>query len=294
MFVISSSRALSAEEIVVESVYLSVVNAAEVPARDQGVLRKINVREGATVAAGDVVAQLNHTEARLELERFDRQLEVAESEADNDIPSQQAKKTIAVAKAELQRAIEANKRYPETVSQTEVDRLRLISEKAELDYAQAQHEQQLQKLNAELKQAERDLAAANLERRSIRAPIAGTIESIDKQPGEWVQPGTTIFRVIDLKTLRAEAVLPARYRDLDLLNAAVVIPVSRSDPSAEPVEISGRITFIHPQFDPIDGSFRVWAELDNQQLLLQPGESVTMRIETDKTLNSSTTSDSED
>ncbi len=272
------SRPAEAEEIVAESTFLSVIRSAEIPARDLGVIESLKVREGQTVESGQLVAELNQAEAELDLEKTATQLEIARREARNQIREALAKKTTQVAQAELERAEEANRKYPETVSQTEVARLRLLAEKAALEGEQAVHEQEVLDLNATLAGIEHEIAMTALKRRSILSPLNGIVERIDRQPGEWVQPGTTLVKVIDLSTLRAEAVLPAKYRHHQLLDASVSIAVSGGTENASPLQVQGKITFVHPQFDPIDGSFRVWATLDNAEHLLRPGESVTMVI----------------
>ncbi|HBN79635.1 MAG TPA: hypothetical protein DD473_28205 [Planctomycetaceae bacterium] len=275
---IATGPSIEAEEIVAESTFLSVLHSAEIPARDLGILEKLEVKEGQKVKAGAKLASLNQTEAQLELKLATGQLNVAREEADNEISQSLARKTIEVAQAELKRAQEANLKYPETVSLTEVDRLRLISEKAVLDYDQAVHEQRMRKLTADLKEIEQEIAQANLERRTIKSPLDGSIEKIYVRPGEWVQPGTTLLRVVDVSTLRAEAILPAEYRYLDLIQTRVSVEVKTGESGEKSSIVEGKITFMHPEFDPIDGSFRLWAELDNTRELLSPGESVTMTI----------------
>ncbi len=276
------SNWVHAEEIIAESTFLSVLHSAEIPARDLGILEKLEVKEGDKIKAGSLVASLNQTEAKLELKLATGQLKVAREEAENEISQSLAKKTIEVAQAELKRAKEANLKYPETVSLTEVDRLRLIAEKAVLDYDQAVHEQRMRTLTADLKEMEQEIAQANLERRTINSPLEGSVERIYVRPGEWVQPGTTLIRVVDVSTLRAEAILPAKYRYHDLMNVRVSIDVSPDQSIGKTSKVEGRITVIHTQFDPIDGSFRIWAELDNKNELLSPGESLTMTIHLDK------------
>ncbi|MCG6156680.1 efflux RND transporter periplasmic adaptor subunit [Rubinisphaera margarita] len=275
LLVVSSTRA---EEIVAESTFLSVIRSAEIPARDLGVIESLKVREGQSVEAGQLVAELNQAEAELDLEKTATQLEIARREARNQIREALAKKTTEVARVELERAEEANRKYPDTVSQTEVARLRLLAEKAALEGKQAVHEQEVLDLNATLAGIEHEIATTALKRRSILSPLKGIVERIDRQPGEWVQPGTTLVKVIDLSTLRAEAVLPAKYRHHQLLDAPVSIAVPGNGDNASPLQVEGSITYVHPQFDPIDGSFRVWATLDNAEHLLRPGESVTMVI----------------
>ncbi len=266
---------IQAEEVVVDSVLISVIHSAAVPARDTGVLTDVLVREGDRVDAGALLIKLDPVEAELNLSRATRELEVARLEHENKFRRSFAFKSAEVAASELERALEANKKYSETVSRTEVDRLRLISEKAGLDFQQAEHEHRILGISTELKKMEVEQARHLLERRFIRAPIDGVIVKIEHRIGEWVQPGQCIVRMLDTQQLRAEAVLPGKYRQRNFLQAKVQVTV----PGESAEQVIGTVHFVHPEIDPIDGTFRLWAELDNRSQQLRPGDSVQMRIQ---------------
>lgn len=266
-----------AEELVVEQVLISVIHSANVPAQDVGVITKLLVREGDQVDEGSPLIQLDQEEAELNLKRVQREFDIARMEQENKTRRAFAEKSSEVAAAELRRALEANKKYPETVSLTEVDRLRLISERAILDSEQAEHEHRILGMTADLRKLEMDQAAYQLRRRTVKAPIGGTILKIEHRLGEWVQPGIPLLSIIDTNQLRAEAVLSRDLRQLPLQGAKVLVEVPGSG-GKEGAGVEGEISFVHPEIDPIDGSFRVWAELDNREQKLRPGDSVVMRI----------------
>lgn len=285
------------EEIQVDSVLLSVIHSAEVPSRDAGVVTEWRAREGSRVEAGEILARLDTDEAELALKQSRKHLEMAVAEHRNDLRQQLAKKSTEVARAELQRAEEANRKFPETVSRTELDRLRLMAEKGEIDIRQAQHEHRQLGMTAELRAIEVEQGEHAVERRLIRSPLAGVVVRIDHRQGEWVQPGMSMVRIINTTQLRAEGVLPGKYRQLDLVGRVVKVAVplteqrnqhadspgkpnsTASTAAATPPEVTGYISFVHPEIDPVDGSFRVWATLDNEQQALRPGDSVSMRID---------------
>ncbi len=285
------------EEIHVDSVLLSVIHSAEVPSRDAGVVAEWRAREGSRVQAGEILARLDTEEAELALKQSRKQLEMANAEHRNDLRQQLAKKTTEVAQAELQRAEEANRKFPETVSRTELDRLRLLAEKGEIDIRQAQHEHRQLGMTAELRAIEVEQGEHAVERCLIRSPLEGVVVRIDHRQGEWVQPGMSMVRIINTTQLRAEGVLPGKYRQLDLVGKVVKIAVpmteqrgqsadspgkpdkTASEARTTPPEVTGYISFVHPEIDPVDGSFRVWATLDNEKQWLRPGDSVSMKID---------------
>lgn len=266
-----------AEELVVEQVLISVIHSTSVPAQDVGVLTQLLVREGDQVDEGSPLIQLDREEAELNLKRIQREFEMARLEQENTTRRAFAEKSSEVAAAELKRALEANKKYPETISLTELDRLRLISERARLDSEQAEHEHRILGMQADLKRLEMDQAAYLLKRRTIKAPAGGTILKIEQRVGEWVQPGMALLSIIDTSELRAEAVLTREHRQLPLLGANVRVEVPGIG-SENKGDVEGKISLIHPEIDPVDGSFRVWVNLDNREQKLRPGDSVVMRI----------------
>ncbi len=261
-----------AQEIVVEAVFISTIHSANVPARDLGLIESLLVKEGAVVKKGEPLIQLDQQEAALLRDLASQELSIANLEKNNNLRVEYALKAAKVAEAELKRSIEANQKFPESVSQTEIDRLKLLSEKAALDVRQARHEQIVAGMNAALKNQQLKIAEHKLKRLTIRAPISGTVVELKRKTGEWVQPGDVLVRIIDTDHLRAEAVLAARYRRIDLKGRAVQIQLP-----GQPV-VQGHISFVRPEIDPVDGSFRLWAELDNSKSILSPGDSVAMKI----------------
>jgi len=46
----------------------------------------------------------------------------------------------------------------------------------------------------------------------------------------------------------------------------------------KPQAFSGKIAFISPEVDPITGQVRVWAEVDNRDGRLRPGQAAMMKV----------------
>ena len=65
--------------MVLESVVVTLIEQVEVPAQEAGLLAKVAVREGQTVNPGDLLAQIDDTEARLKLKRAEIELETAQA-----------------------------------------------------------------------------------------------------------------------------------------------------------------------------------------------------------------------
>ena len=123
-------------ELQIDSVLVSLIEEVEVPAREVGQLNMIKVKEGMTVEKGAVLAQIEDSEAMLLLQQAKLEYEMAHLKAANDVDLRFARKAHEVANAELQRAEDSIKKYPKSISKTELDRLKLTSEKSELEIEQ--------------------------------------------------------------------------------------------------------------------------------------------------------------
>lgn len=270
------SSSLLAQEIVVESVLLSTIHSANIPARDVGILEQMLVKEGDAVEKGAPVARLDQEEARLSQELSLQELNTAKLEEKNHLREEYAVKAAKVAKAELKRSLDANKKFPESVSQTEIDRLELLAQKADLDVRLAKHEQKIISMNTSLKQLQFNISEHKLNRLTIFSPVSGTVVELNRKAGEWVEPGDVLVRIINTAQLRGEAVLPKEYRNLPLKGR--IVQVHHPDQADDQATVKGHVTFIRPEIDPIDGSFRIWMEFNNSNKVLRPGDSVTITI----------------
>ena len=271
--------AADADELRLSEAVLTPVDRWEIPARSGGVLTTVDVVEGARVAAGQLLATIDDEEARLAVERAEIALEVARAEAQNELRAAAAAKTAEVAKAELQRAVESFEKYKKSVSETELDRLRLTVEQTTLEFKQAQHERALALLTVRLRENERTTARQAFDRRRVRAPADGVVVELLRRPGEWVEPATTIARITRTDRLRVEAFVDAP-RARRLVDADVRFeptPFDDAEAAREP-PARGRLTFVSPEVNPVNGQVRLWAEIDNADGRLRQGLSGTLVI----------------
>jgi RND family efflux transporter MFP subunit len=271
----ATDRPLAAEPEVVEAtVLVNLLEHAEVPALESGTLVEIPAREGLQVREGDVLARIDGTEAGLLLQRARLELEAAAKNATNELAVLTADKTREVAQQIFQRTHEGAQKYQGSISQTDLDRLRLDAEKAELALRQARHDLEIAKLTWQLKQNELEFAVHRVERRQITAPLSGMVVEVSRRRGEWVEPGQTVVRVIRLDRLQAQGFLDARQAR-GLVGGSVLLRTDQQ--SAE--RYQGRVVFVSPEIDPINRQVRVLAEIENPDLTLQPGVHWTIRIE---------------
>src|SRR5262245_49360289 len=176
----------AADRTVLESSLVTVIEEVEVPAKVEGVLATVDVREGQMVEAGADIARIEDVEVRLTYERAKVEFEIARKQAKNDLKVRLARKSTEVARTELKRAVESVEKYKKSVSETEIDRLRLAAERSELEIDQAIHEQESAQLTSRQKEIEMEVAKQAVDRRALVSTISGMVVQVNLHQGEWV------------------------------------------------------------------------------------------------------------
>jgi macrolide-specific efflux system membrane fusion protein len=257
------------EEIRIESAVVTPVDQVDLPSRAVGQIVEIAVNDGAAVRKGDTIARVDTTEAEMAVEKARGALAIAKAEAANRHRVEASAKGAAVAKAELQRAVEAGEKYAKSISQTELDRLRLAAEQLQLEHAEARHDLEVAVLNAELKKVEVDMAERMLERHRLVSPINGIVVELRRRLGEWVEPGMPVARIISTDPLRVEGFLDGRR--LSRVQVGLPVRFTPAGDDAKPVHYVGKLSFISPEANPVNGQIRIAAMFENPERRLLPG-----------------------
>jgi macrolide-specific efflux system membrane fusion protein len=257
-------------KIVIESVVLRPAVEAEVPAQQLGVLAMIAVNEGDAVQRGQLLASLDDRVATMAVRQAELERAQAEAKAANTLSIEYAAKAIEVARAELRRSEETNKQFPGSISESQLDVERLTIEKLDLERRQAEHELELARFEFEVKDNALQAAQLDLDLHALQAPFAGVVSLVRGRGGEWVEPGTAVVRLVAIGTLRAEGFAPAGQDAIVRVGALVRLELNGNENDATIVE--GQVAFVSPEVDPVSRQVRVWAEIDNREGRLQPGQ----------------------
>lgn len=281
------NTAQAAEQLVIESTLLRLTQQIEVPARAQGVISTMKVAEGDLVQQGAVLAQVDDAESKLLHDRAAMELQLQKEKVRNDVAIRTAQKALAFHRAEFERLDKAVRNLPGSISTSELEEVRFRADQAELELEQAQYELRIDQQTADLKNKELELTQFNVNVRKVTAPINGVVVEVLRHPGEWVEPGDKVLRVVRIDRLRAEGLVHVRELPPNLVGAAVTIAVDV--PGKGQKEFAGKVTFVSPEVNPVNGQTRVWAEIDNKEGLLKPGLRPRMTIKLPQPASSSKT-----
>lgn len=325
-------------------VFLRIKESAELPALERGQIKRFDAEPGDNVEPGQLLAELDDVEAKLnmELARIDfdiaqkqhqestvvqiakatldeaRQLliqarldaDAAKSMASADIGIRQATMASEVSKGDLARAIGARKEFSSSVSEQQLIKLTLVRdhdllklEQAQLDKSVellrsrsrdaivAQQEAAVQRLEHALQKAESEYQGAELnlnglqkqfeitqervERRKLKAPFSGVIVERKRSPGEWVETGESVLRMIRMDVLSVEGYVSAQSITPESRGHKVIVACGNSGNTRR---IEGAIVFVSPEIDSVSQQVLVRAEIKNPELQFRPGQPAQMWI----------------
>lgn len=266
---VSTKAADDDDEIRIRNAGLAALHEATVSAEEAGPLVDLPVNEGMQVRLDDVLARVKDAEARLQVEQAKIDVHTAEQLATDDTALRLAHKELELALSDLARNERSNEQLPNSVPEARLERLRLVVDREQLKVERAEQDMKLAQIALEAAGTRLRIAEAGLARRSLRAPIAGTVVEVLRRKGEWVQPGEPLVRILRHDRLRTEAYVDAKKLSFAAEGMPVILEVDV--PAYGPKVFQGVVTFVSPEANPVNGQVRVVAEIDNRDRMLRPG-----------------------
>jgi RND family efflux transporter MFP subunit len=213
-------------------------NLSPVATEVQGLVLELRAREGSHVTRGEPLARLRTTNLELRLRSARGELKEAQAR-------------LEWAKGELDRAR----------GLLEQD---LISD-GDFDQAQADFrawEGRVERLSADIERIETDL-----DRCTIRSPIAGVVVAEHIDVGGWIDVGDPVMDVLATDELEVRVEVPERYFSMVTDEGEVLV-----HPAVDPeVDITGRIAAIIPLADTGSRVFPIKISISGQEKGLAPG-----------------------
>jgi len=271
----------SGSSVILKACLVTLLEECKVAAEEPGILTIFDVKEGRQVEAGALLAGIRATKAEAAKRVAEAEQKVAQEQAEDDIEKRYAQAAADVSLAVYKKYQEANKQKRGAVTETELLRLKLEWQRAVLQIEKAEHDRTIAGLTAEAKQAIVDSSVDDIERRQIRAPIAGEVVEVFQKLGQWVNPGDPIAHLVRFDRLRVEGMVAATdLAPYEVHDRPVTVKVQVKSGREE--TFKGKIVFVN-QLVRANGEYQVIAEVENRQersfWLLRPGQIAEMTLE---------------
>jgi membrane fusion protein, multidrug efflux system len=229
LFVAQSAQIASGPAI---SGALAAEREATVAAQVPGSVVSVNADQGSRVAQGALLAKID-----------DRTLADAYLSARSLVTTAQS--TADLSARELSRSERLS--GAGAIAERELEQARWNNTNAQSQLADAK---------ARLTLAEKQLNDAQ-----VRAPFAGIVSVRSVSTGDIVQPGKTLFMVVDPRSMRLEASVPAEQ-----LNAVKVgAPVSFTVSGYPGRSFTGKVSRVSPAADPSTGQVQIVVSIPNER-----------------------------
>jgi HlyD family secretion protein len=270
--------------------YVFAREQANINARITAPIRKLLVRKGDNVGAGQALAQLDNRD--LLAQRDEANAAVTDAEANlqrvtsGTLPTdiERARGQAAGTEAALNQAQKLYERRRQLFEQGAIPQRDLLLSETELAQAKANHEVATRALDllqnqsrnndilmakskVEQAQARLSLAKAQLDFAEIRSTSAGTITEQFMFPGDMAKPDAPIFTVMDLAVAVARAQIPeSEAAGVRPGETCTFVPADAAGSS-----LAGRISVVNQAIDPARRTVESWCEIPNPKRALRAG-----------------------
>jgi membrane fusion protein, multidrug efflux system len=224
------------------------MNDRMIPFSYQGIVRKVLVKEGDLVKAGQPLMQLD--------DRIDqKELQKADIEANSELKVKYSEQERDLKKTQLARIQELYQKGV-SASVSEVENARLEAQLADTHVLMSQEEQQTKKLDADRQRIKVELA-------TLVSPIDGVVRQINVKEGEFADPQQSANRpvceVVQNDPLKVEVFLPTVL--VAGMKTGQELDVAYPNENFQ----KAKITFFDPVADAGSGMRRLHLEMPNPQ-----------------------------
>ncbi len=268
------SRAAPLDRAVLVRGETEAARAVEVRAETSGQVISTPLRKGASVAAGELLCEIDPGTREVQLVEAEARLLQARA----GVPEAEAR--VTEARARLEEAEIADRAATQLVEGGFASQTRVAGARAGVESARAGVQTALSGLEAAqaaVRAGEAAVAAARNELAKLRitAPFAGLLESDAAEIGSLLQPGALCATVIQLDPVKLVGFVPEMAIDRIAVGAAAGGRLANGG------EVMGRVTFLSRAADPETRTFRLEVEVANADLAIRDGQTVEIAIAAD-------------
>ncbi|HXF46909.1 MAG TPA: efflux RND transporter periplasmic adaptor subunit, partial [Burkholderiaceae bacterium] len=234
-----------AQELVLPGTVQAVAQAT-VRSKLSAEVRRVLVREGDRVAAGQVIAEFDTAQLKMQLAERAAALESARAQL-----------------AQIERTRAAN---------AQLVKQNFISQNA-FDTADSSYRAQVAAVEAA--QAQLEQTRLLLADAVVRAPIGGLVAKRSVQPGEKVAFDAPLFSIVDLARLEVQAQAPV----VDIARISLGAKAEVEIEGLPQRRFAGRVERINPAAEPGSRTIFVYVGLNNEDRLLRAGMFARVRLQ---------------
>jgi RND family efflux transporter MFP subunit len=261
----------------------TVTVASEVPGR----VIDINTDFGKTVHKGDIVAQIDPTEYRIQVDRtraaFHQALaRLGLKPGDENTPptstamSRQAQAQLEDAKFKFESAAKLVKTGD--VSQERFTELEKAYRARQAAFEASQDDLRTMWMSMESLRADVKLAEKRLNDTTIRAPFEGAIMQKHVSAGQYIKDNTPILTLVKTNPLRLRVEIP----ESATWSVHIGTPLSFNTDAAPGIEFHATVREMNPSLDSKNRTLTAEARLAENDARLRPGMFVQVRLVTEK------------
>jgi len=245
-------------EAYVEEVFTQPSKTIELAAAVGGIIKTVGADEGTVVKTGDVILALDDSTEILACR-------AATLEAESDADEQGARATMEQAQEEA--------RITKQLS-AEGAEAQLLYLQKKMAYDVALYKYELAKKNRQKAMVDVEATKVALERKKIRAPVAGIVTRKPKGVGEAAQPLETVAHMAVTDPLHVIIHPPARM--LGMFKAGQTLAVEVLEPKRQ--SVGTKVQIVNPVVDPASNTFRVRLAMENPDGRLGAGVRVRVSV----------------
>lgn len=283
-----SSFPKSKNEIEILHALVTSSDPIKLPAREAGSIVEVAVKRGHEVKVGDVVGQIDDTDAVTKREIAAAERDAAQAKAESKSELEAAQQGVLVSKENYDANISLNEGNKKAVSMFDLRRSKFEWQRALAQVGVARTEQEVASHTQKAKAAQIIAAENEIRRRKLTSPVDGVVIQVFKHVGDWAQPGDPVMEIVRMNKVEIDGwVLSDEASPADVFGKPVTIYVDLPGPAHKdkPHVVKGHITFASQVMQGSGNSrqFRVSTEVDNEQIdgfwVIQPGTEARMVID---------------
>jgi membrane fusion protein (multidrug efflux system) len=233
---------------------LKTLEDVTISPKKAGIIEKIFVKEGDRVKKGQILVQLDHVDARLQVEMSEARMKEAEASLETN------RTTLARYQKLFETKVIPQQTYDDLILKVKLDEARLTLAKAELN-----------------------LAKQNLLDHQIVSPIEGVVNVKIAALGEHVNvaPKDEILKIVQMDPLEIEFYVPENLAGVIHIGTKIQFSVKAFSEE----KFSAILRFISPTADPTTRNVKMKALVQNPHHRLKPGFFTEVSVRTGTNLN---------